>query len=228
MADEFVPDDPRTSDPLDATDEHHLTVRRTARYFALGSPTASRVVVALHGYGQQARYFARHFRALAGAGLRVIVPEALSRFYLDDGYQRVGASWMTREDKAHEVRDQLGYLDALVREEIGSRRPHVHLTVLGFSQGAATATRWAALGSTRVDRVVVWGGDIPHDLDLHAHRSRLPGLTLVVGDSDYFATPDRIAALETRLNEAAVPYERVDYIGGHRLHAETLATVLGG
>ncbi len=228
MADDEAFADPRTSDPLDATDEHHLTVRRTARYFALGSRSASRVVVALHGYGQQARYFARHFRALAGPSLRVIVPEALSRFYLDDRYQRVGASWMTREDKAHEVRDQLGYLDALAREEIGSRRPHVHLTVLGFSQGAAAATRWAALGSTRVDRVVVWGGDIPHDLDLHTLGARLPSLTVVVGDSDYFATPDRVAALQTRLHEAALPYERVAYVGGHRLHAPTLARVIGG
>ncbi len=218
--------DPRTADPLGATDEHHLTVRRTARYFALGSPTASRVVVALHGYGQQARYFARHFRALAGPRLRVIVPEALSRFYLDDTFQRVGASWMTREDKAHEIRDQIGYLDALIREEVGSRRPHVHLTILGFSQGAATATRWAALGSTRVDRIVVWGGDVPHDLDLHIYGSRLPGLTVVVGDSDYFATSDRVAALETRLIEAALPYEKVEYVGGHRLHGATLARIM--
>jgi dienelactone hydrolase len=221
------PDDPRTAEPLAPADAHHLSVRRTARYFALGPTSASRIVVALHGYGQQARFFARHFRALAQAGHRVLVPEALSRFYLDDAYERIGASWMTREDRAHEVRDQLGYLDSLVRAEVGSRRSSVHLTVLGFSQGAAAACRWAAGGSTRVDRVVVWGGDVPDDLDLERAKSRLPGLTLVVGDEDRFATAERIGALESRLRAAAVPFERVGYAGGHRLQADAMRRTFG-
>lgn len=217
--------DPRRTDPLAPDEAHHLTVARTARFWALGPDRSGRVLVALHGYGQQARFFARHFRALAAAGWRVLVPEALSRFYLDDAYERVGASWMTREDRHHEVRDQTGYLDALVRSQVGARRTGVRLAVLGFSQGAATACRWAALGSTRVDRVVVWGGDVPGDLDLDAARTRLPGLTLVVGDEDRFATPERTAALEARLRAAALPFARVGYAGGHRLHAPTLLRV---
>jgi dienelactone hydrolase len=218
--------DPRRADPLAEGEARHLTVSRTARFFALGAERAPRVLVALHGYGQQARFFARHFRPLAGDRLRVLVPEALSRFYLDERYERVGASWMTREDREHEIRDQIAYLDALVRAEVGSRRRSVHLTVLGFSQGAAAACRWAAGGTARPDRVVVWGGDVPGDLDLHAHRARLPSLTLVVGDGDRFATPERTAALEARLHAAGVGFERVAYAGGHRLHAATLRTVL--
>jgi hypothetical protein len=46
---------------------------------------------------------------------------------------------MTKEDRAHEIEDYLGYLEQVRAALI----PSVPLTILGFSQGVATAARWA-------------------------------------------------------------------------------------
>lgn len=209
---------------------HTLTVDRTARYYVLGrpGPALRSVWFVLHGYGQLAAYFLRPFRPFAAEGRHLFVaPEALSRFYLDAEYARVGASWMTREARHDEIHDTVAYLDALGRrvlEAVDRRRVAVH--VLGFSQGAAAACRWAALGALRPARVVLWGSGVPHDLDLAAHAARLRGLTLVVGDADEYVTPERLTAERARLDAAGLAYRVLAYEGEHRLYAEPLAAVL--
>jgi predicted esterase len=124
---------------------------------------------------------------------------------------------MTREDRLHEIDDYVRYLDG-VYAKIVLRNARV--TVLGFSQGTATASRWTALGSSRVDRLIVWGGEIPPDLDLK--RLRVPSLTLVYGTRDEFFTPKIVAATESRLREHKIPYELVPFDGGHEIDEATL------
>ncbi len=199
---------------------HHLPVRRTARYYTLGSDDADEVWFVLHGYGQQARFFVRHFRPHAGDERCIVAPEALSRFYLDDAYSRIGASWLTREDREADIADTIAYLDTLAAHVLA---PHQKAHVLGFSQGTSVACRWAAFGSVRFEQVVLWAGDVPGDLDLGAHGDALRTLTLVVGERDEIATPGRIADVATRLETGGVPHRTLRYDGGHRLHAETLA-----
>lgn len=224
-----------------------MTVRRiaavkTARYAVLGPEDgpADEVWVACHGYGQLATYFGRHFEGVAGPRRLVVVPEALNRFYVERGgtrpADRVGASWMTREDREADVADVVRYLDdvfvaACARAEAD---PHaVRLCGFGFSQGAATVVRWLALSplvagrARRASRLVLWGGALPHDFDLdeNAPWLREAGLTLVAGDRDEFATPGRIVREEGRLRAAGVPFQTVSYAGGHRLNDRVLADV---
>ncbi|HYE57335.1 MAG TPA: hypothetical protein VD948_02470 [Rhodothermales bacterium] len=199
-------------------------IRRRVRYVALGATKAPEVWIALHGYGQLAAYFARPFRRLAGAHRRVLLPEAPSRFYLDDTYRRIGASWMTREDREAEIADLVAYLDAFAAHAVP---PGARLCGLGFSQGAHTLSRWAAFGHTPLHRLVLWGAGLPDDLDLAAHRGRLQPLTLVVGDDDHFLTPERMAAHAQRVEAAALPCEVVRYDGDHRIDEAVLRQVLG-
>jgi predicted esterase len=207
--------------------EHHLPVSRTARYFTLGSLEGARDVwIVCHGYGQLAARFLERFRALASGHRCVIAPEALSRFYLTEGAseRRVGASWMTREDRLHEIDDHVRYLDALY----GAVVPRgATVTALGFSQGAATVCRWEAMGTARIDRLIVWGGEIPPDLDLSqgraAERFRTSRLTLVYGTRDQFFTPKIVAATEARLRAHGIPYELNAFEGGHEIDDATLA-----
>lgn len=201
--------------------EHHLPVSRTARYFTLGSPERAREVwFVCHGYGQLAARFLERFRVLAGEDRCVVAPEGLSRFYLTDGpaERRVGASWMTREDRLSEIDDYVRYLDAVCRNIEPSA---ARVTALGFSQGAATACRWVAMGSSRIDRLVVWGGEVPPDLDLGREpalgRLRASRLTLVYGTRDEFFTPKIVAATEERLRAHAIPYELIPFDGGHEV-----------
>src|SRR5215213_7354677 len=125
--------------------EHHLSVTRTARYYTLGPLDGAprEVWVVCHGFGQLASRFLRHFDAIDDGTRLVVAPEALQRFYLDElkipaAERRVGATWMTREDRLADINDYVGYLDALC-EELFRRVPRgsARLVVLGFSQGVS-------------------------------------------------------------------------------------------
>src|SRR5205809_2907590 len=98
--------------------EHHLSVAKTARYFTLGerSGGVAQVWFVCHGYGQLAGRFLEKLRVLDdGTGRLLVAPEGLSRFYLSESpaERRVGACWMTREDRLAEIDDYVQYLDAV-------------------------------------------------------------------------------------------------------------------
>lgn len=201
--------------------EHFLSTPRSARYFTLGDPkNAGDVWVVCHGYGQLAARFLERFRIIEAEGRCIVAPEGLSRFYLTDNptERRVGASWMTREDRLHEIDDYVRYLDALYGALALTR---AKVTALGFSQGTATVCRWAALGNSRVDRLILWGGEVPPDLELQ--RLRVPRLELVYGTQDQFFTPKIVAANEARLRESRINYELISFDGAHEIDTSTLS-----
>ncbi len=210
--------------------EHHLVVSRTARYHTLGAPgpAVRDVWFALHGYGQLAASFLEPFRILEDPGRLVVAPEALSRYYTDHASRAVGASWMTREDRGAEIADYVRYLDAVAdwvfqRVDRGAAR----CRVLGFSQGAATACRWAATGATSVDQLILWGGGVPPDLDLRADGRRLAAadLHLVIGERDEFATAGVIDRETQRLEADGIPFHVLRFSGGHRLSKDVLRSL---
>jgi predicted esterase len=211
-----------------------VTVPRTARLALLGpaGPGVREVWYVLHGYGQLAAPFIENFRAIDDGTRLIVAPEALSRFYEGDVQARlhraakVGASWMTREDRESEIADYLAYLTivhATMLDAIGGGTPPA-ITVLGFSQGGAAAARWVARGHFRAARLVVWGSQFPPELDLAdpAAPIRRAQTTLVIGTKDVFATPKIVATETARLNAAGFPYRFVTFDGGHRLDDDTL------
>lgn len=207
---------------------HSLEVSRTARVATLGSPDTAEVWwVVLHGYGQLAADFIEDFEPIVTPGRCVIAPEGLSRFYVDEmnEHDQVGASWMTTEAREAEIADYLHYLDKTVHAL--SVEPPSSIHVLGFSQGTATASRWALLGDTTVDRLILWGGAPAQDLDLtvHADALRTMNLTLVAGTNDPYLTPKRRAAARRHLRAHDVPLNVHTFEGGHRIDASTLHTI---
>lgn len=224
--------------PQSTITEHHLSVPRTARYFTLGEPgpEVSEVWFGLHGYAQLGSGFARHCHALAAVHRLVVVPEALSRFYLGDHTVRagpdskIGASWMTREDREADIADYVEYLDRLYYHLVEQLvRETVTLHVLGFSQGTATAARWLARGRARAARLIVWGAPLPTDLDpADVDRLRECEIVLVAGSEDQYFTPKVLAGDEARLTRMGARFRTVRYEGGHALDAETLARLAEG
>lgn len=211
---------------------HHLSVRRTASYYVLGapSPQTRSVWYVLHGYRQLANRFIERFRGIATAERLIVAPEALNRFYLDDGDGTkvhgpdapVGATWMTRHDREAEIDDYVEYLDTLDASlDLATSARRI---VLGFSQGSQTAARWALLGRARVDRLVMWGGTLPHDVDAAAHLRRLRSLrpVLVHGAQDRSLPSDRIEAERKRLADLGVEVEIVAHGGGHVIDQHAL------
>jgi len=216
--------------------EHRLAVRRSARFYTLGEPGPStrEVWFACHGYGQLAGRFLEKLRVLDDGRRYLVAPEGLSRFYLSESptERRVGASWMTREDRLAEIDDYVRYLDAVYADVFGSlARAQVTVHALGFSQGTSTVSRWAAMGKARIDRLTLWGGEFPPDLDLNVDTvvSRLRGvrLALVYGRSDEYITPKVVQAITARLRQHGIPFNEIPFDGGHELNEAVLRT-LGG
>ena len=72
------------------------------------------------------------------------------------------------------------------------------LKILGFSQGAATATRWASRWSGQVDSLILWAGGFAHDMKLEDARGKFSqtNLKLVLGTQDELITPESIEKQE--------------------------------
>lgn len=211
-------------------EEHHLSVPRTARFHTLGdAASASAVWIVLHGYGQLARYFLRKFEGLE-KNLLIAAPEALSRFYTDESHSRVGATWMTREDREHEIADQRSYLDALVDELRRSTPGGIPLNVLGFSQGVATACRWSLTSRAAIHKLVLWAGTMPPELSADQLRAswKQVDLHVVLGTQDPYAGDKELQQLAVRLRDAGLHHHAHRFHGGHALERVLLAELLGG
>ena len=210
-----------------------IEVPRTARYYVAGGGDAppEECWVVLHGYGQLAGRFMRHFAPLASESRLVIAPEALNRFYVESpgrthAAARVGATWMTREDRLHEIEDQRRYLDRVVADVL-ARWPGAmpRLVVVGFSQGASTAVRWAATGMRKVERIVAWAGTLPQELDAEAAGALSGRLTILAGLHDEITPPERVREELARLESLGLVAPVRWYEGGHRIDAAVLREI---
>jgi len=184
----------------------------------IGDPdTAREAWLILHGYGMLAQGILHWFRAAARPNRVLIAPEGLSRFYIEtNGVRRVGASWMTREAREHELLDQLAYLDVVERDIVGSRdRVELH----GFSQGVATAARWLVHRPRVVDRMVCWGNTIPIDVEPGRLASAVGEgqVHYVIGRRDVRMAPADVVTDADRLRGLGIPVRLHEFDGGHRI-----------
>lgn len=216
--------------PIDrAVEEHHITVPRTARYHTLGEAvTARELWLVLHGYGQLARYFLRPFEGLE-QGRLIAAPEALSRFYADEAHSRVGATWMTREDREAEIADQATYLNALTEKLLAQCPPGTPLHVLGFSQGVPTACRWTLHSTTPIQRLVLWSGSMPPEMKADTMRGAWSGskITLVHGEKDLVTPEDVLQRNAGHLRDAGLAHAALRFHGGHVMDRPTLSNIMG-
>jgi predicted esterase len=221
-------------------EQRHLQVPRSARYAIMGSLEAdlTEVWIVCHGHGQLARRFLSRFLPLERDDRLFVAPEALSRFYLSPpvggphpANTPIGASWMTSEDRELEIQDYVSYLD-LLHEEIFSivDRAKVRLWVFGFSQGVATVARWVARGGVDPDRVVLYAGVLPPELDAEGagRLSRRSPMTIALGTSDEFAGPELVASQEARLRDLRVPHTTIRFEGGHEVLPDVLDRLTEG
>lgn len=207
--------------------ELRYETRRTARAFVAGQLAEARELwILLHGYGETARDFLASAGALESDGRVLVAAEGLSRFYLRGGSGDVGASWMTKEDRAAEIDDYVASLDAL-RARLAPA-PDVRTHVLGFSQGASTAFRWCVRSKLRPERLVLWGSTAPADLEPDAVSSALAGVrvVLVKGSRDAWVDADGWNADAARLKALDLQVEQRAFEGGHRLDDATLRALL--
>ena len=207
--------------------EEHIAITRHARVYVMGEPkSASEVWIVCHGYGQLSHEFIDEFQTLVTPERAFVAPGGLHRFYLDPPpapawKRRVGATWMTREDRETDIADYVAYLDRVHEEFVpdGAR-----VRVLGFSQGGPTVMRWGVSGTRPFDEMIVWAAGIPSDIDLSRFRGKR--IVFVRGTRDEFY-PDDVEKEQTdQLRKAGVSVQILHFNGGHRMDTPLLAQIV--
>ena len=211
--------------------ECHISIKKSARYFIYGEPgpKIKNIWIACHGYGYLAGRFIKQLDCLVREDTVIVCPEGLHRFYLDGMSGKVGASWMTKEDREQDITDYTSYLDDLYASLLkGLERDSININVLGFSQGTATVCRWLCNGVATADNLILWGGAIPDDLDFATAVPMLNGLNLklVVGNQDEFIKEADLDKHLDYLRRKTIEYELLRYDGGHTICSPTLQNLV--
>lgn len=211
--------------------QKNIIVQKTARYFVLGEITEQieEVWIVCHGYGQLANYFIKKFEVLNNGKNLIIAPEALHRFYLKDFTGRVGASWMTKEERNEEIVDYINFLDAVYNEVLSQfKNKKVKVNVLGFSQATATVCRWAANKRPDISNLILWAGFFPHDLNFEKDKEYFNAIKpcVLIGTEDEFYNPEDIEKHKKALIEKDFNFDFIHFNGKHEIPEDILRQLI--
>jgi predicted esterase len=208
---------------------HYITIKKTARYYTSGPlhKKYKAVCFALHGYGQLAAYFNKKLQASELDSILFVVPEGLHRFYLQNSAGRVGASWMTKEDRLNDIEDYCLYLDQLRSHFKDQIEAANYVGILAFSQGVATGCRWLAHSAYKFDFLVNWAGAFPPDLNFEAalEKMRTIPVWLALGDADEYISEEQLQQHLKTLQEKGFSPQVKRYKGEHRIYIEPLVEI---
>jgi len=206
-----------------------LTIQRTARYFLSDEPSSHKpyLCFVLHGYGQLPEFFLRKFKDIGRNDILFVAPEGLHRYYLQGSKGRVGASWMTKEDRLNDIADYCALLNQ-VAEELISESSFEKVAILGFSQGVATACRWANNTSLNFESLISWAGAFPPDLDFEAalENFKPKELYMACGDADEFISEERLKEHISFLDTKGIKPKLIRFEGGHDIDQAALTNLL--
>jgi hypothetical protein len=112
--------------------EHEISFPVTKSYSTSNTLTAKtkNIWFVCHGLGYLSRYFIKHFHHLEKDKNYIIAPQAPSKFYRDKSYTKVGACWLTKEERDLEMENILRFFNAIYEKEI-QPYPDKKLIVLG-------------------------------------------------------------------------------------------------
>lgn len=204
---------------------HHIKTTKTARYFTIGSLNehTKEVWFVLHGYAQLASDFIREFDVLENGTRFIVAPEGLNRFYAKGFGGKPAATWMTSEDRQHEISDYLNYLETLYSSF--DIKPQTRVVILGFSQGVTTASRFIHHTNHRIDEFIIYSGEIGAELASPlSEKIKALQVTYITGNNDPFITPEkheRVYALMRETNARIIEFE-----GGHEVKREVLQQIV--
>ena len=205
---------------------HFIEALQKQRIDSLGelNESTTNIWFALHGYGQLVEYFKRHFVPLVQNGRAIILPQGAHKFYLNGTEGRVGASWMTKEDRLTDIDNQRLFLNEAI-SWAAAKAPNARFHMVGFSQGVATGMRFLGYSCVSFHSLLAWAGSWPPDLD-EKSRMVLAQTTM----SSWFGTTDPFIGKTKReeritlyKNEFDLRPEVNTYDGGHTFRSDILA-----
>lgn len=196
-------------------------LQRHFRYYLSNEFTRKRkLLIALHGYGQLAQYFAKKFSYLP-EDYALLVPEGMHRFYLQGSSGRVGASWMTTDGRELDIEDNLNYLNQLL-SHVMEKHVFDEICLLGFSQGGATAARWYDQGPSRFQHFILWASVFPPDVKKPKYTSG--NLHFVLGTEDPYYTSENQEKECAYFSEIGFHVHRFE--GKHDIDQNTLLRIV--
>ncbi|MGB6152874.1 MAG: esterase [Pricia sp.] len=210
--------------------ENTVTYSHTNSYSTLNtlSDTTENVWIALHGIGYLGRYFIKHFDGLPSDKNYIIAPQAPSKYYLNNTYTRVGASWLTKEDTQRETENVMAYLNAVMATE--NLPGNLNLIIFGFSQGVSIATRWVAQRQIKCAQLVLYAGGIPNELkasDFDFLRKNKTKVRILVGDKDEYLNEERRKTESEKIEKLfGAKAELIVFDGGHEVRKDLIVNLV--
>lgn len=186
------------------------------------------VWIAFHGLGYLSKYFINYFSTFNSDENFIIVPQAPSKYYQDQTFTHVGASWLTRVDTEMEIENVLNYVDAVYQKEI--THPISNLIVMGYSQGVSIATRWVARRKIQCDKLILHSGGVPKELIPKDFDFLNPSTKVfyLYGNKDQYITEAR--KTEEELHGKNLFGNRLSikvFEGIHEVHVDSLKQFIG-
>jgi len=199
--------------------KHLITFNQKTSFYQEGN--GKKLLYVLHGYGQLAKFFIRKFSGALEKDYTIVAPEGQHYFYLNGTSGRVGASWMTKENREQDIQNYIAYLDA-VHAQLSTEKEWDEIVILGFSQGVATAFRWLAESDIKPSKFLICSGLVPPDVDLQIKKAifDLIKMTYFSGVNDPYRTEDSVKEFYDAVASSKLNMELVNFDGVHEVFVE--------
>lgn len=198
-----------------------------APYFTIGDvgEKTKTIWIIFHGYGQLVDNFHQHFSVLDPVYSKIVFPQGLSKFYLKGVNKQIGASWMTAYDRETDIENYIQYLDQIYAIEVD--KYDLDVNIIGFSQGAHTASRWIHSSKIPYQKFIAWGAGLANEIDKEiVHQSFHGDNYVVIGDQDRFVNDHSLEAMKLRYEAIGFNYTLISYEGTHDIYPEVLKSLL--
>lgn len=188
--------------------------------------SAPPLLIALHGYGQKCKGFARSLASIREQGILLAAPQGPHQIYMQLDPKKVGCNWLTIYEKENSIRDFIGYMARLITQlQERESFDHNRIYVLGFSQGGAMAYRLAVSGAVPVRGVIACGADLPADVR-DALAAIVPFRVLLVhGGNDPLVPVEKADEAESELSDRGYAVERFRHEEGHTIPGEAVRAI---
>jgi predicted esterase len=187
---------------------------RTHGRYVVRAPTTPPpwpLLVGFHGYAETAGDHLEALMTIPGNEEWLLVAiQALHPFYTRK--ERVVASWMTRDDRAHAIADNVDYVGRVLDRVRQDHQTQPTLVFSGFSQGGAMAYRAAA--TYRADGLIILAADAPPDVVARRHVP-LPPILIGRGTTDAWYTEEKQAGDLDALARIGARVTACVFDGGH-------------
>ena len=132
---------------------------------------------------------------------------------------------MTKEDRLTDISNYINFLNTVYNDLADQVGENTSISILGFSQGAATASRWAANAVFDFDNLILWAGLFPPDMDFPSASKSFKdkAITYVYGTEDIYINEERLLEMGELSRKLQVNPKVIQFKGPHDIDEGALS-----